>query len=161
MLEGARHAETQHLRIERLHEKVERAVAHGRHRDVHRRVAGHHDDDEVGARPEQALAQLDARHLVHVHVGEHEIEIFCGDEIESSLRRDDDLDRETLPLQEHLSQLRFLAHVVHDQHTRCAFGLVAHRRTIARYGLAVAECLSVARRPDRFDFHSCILRKIM
>ena len=56
------------VRIERLAHIVVGAILEGRDRGLHRGVAGHHDDDQVGIDLVQAALQFDAVGAAHLDV---------------------------------------------------------------------------------------------
>ena len=81
--QGALDRERELVHVERLRDEVVRARADRGDGRLHVRERGDHDDRHVFAATDELLAELDAVHAGHVHVGDREAEVFAledGDE---------------------------------------------------------------------------------
>jgi len=62
--------------VERLRQVVVRAGADGGERGLHRRVAGHHDDLDLGPAVLHGVQELEARQLRHLDVEQGDVEVL-------------------------------------------------------------------------------------
>ena len=74
--DGAREREPQRLDLERLGDEVVGAGADRADRRLEAAERGDHDDRHVGPIGDDALAQLEAVHALHVEVGDDDVEVL-------------------------------------------------------------------------------------
>ncbi len=91
MLGGAPQDRDQLVVAERLLDVVERALVHRLHRRLQRGLRGHEDDRHVGIALPRGREDLDAAHVRHADVGEHDVRRQLADALEARLAavRDD------------------------------------------------------------------------
>jgi hypothetical protein len=85
VLQGPGDGHQQFLVFKGLEDVVEGAGLHGGHRLFHGAEGGHHDHRQVRVEAFDLPQQFDAVHLGHLHVGEDEVHIVVGGELQGLL----------------------------------------------------------------------------
>ena len=103
------------VHIERFRDEVVRAGPDRGDRRLHVRVGRDHDDRHVLAAADELLAELDAVHAGHVHVGDREPEVFALEEGDGRVRIGDRGHLELAPAELAFEHFAEAAIVVNDE----------------------------------------------
>ena len=87
VLSRAFQRDRQRIHRNRLDHEVVGTRANRADRAVQAAERRHHDDADVGAAREHALAQLETAHPVEMDIGQHDVEILTFEELERLVRR--------------------------------------------------------------------------
>ncbi len=117
LLHRARDDEREQLGLDGLGDEVVRAGADGPDGGVEARVGRDDDDEDVGADREDPLAKLGAVEGRHPEIGEDQVEVVGGDELERVPPRRARLDVEAVTAEHQREQLAHRLIIVHDEHT--------------------------------------------
>jgi hypothetical protein len=115
VIEGALDRQGELVHVERLRHEVVRAGTNGGDGRLHVRERGDDDDGHVLAARDEELAELDAAHPRHVHVGHHDAEVVSLEAGDRVLGRVDRGDVVVPPAELHLEDLAHASVVVDDE----------------------------------------------
>jgi len=105
VLRGAPEDRDEFVVAERLLDVIERALVHGLHRGLERGLRGHEDHGRVRIVCARRRENVDAAHLRHAHVGQHDVRRELWNLLEARLATERDMRCKPLIAQENLERL--------------------------------------------------------